>query len=208
MHSSNQQAEKALLRKTALQKRDRLDQEFRIEAALAASAAGAHHEILENLDPGVIVGGYHPIRSEIDPRPLMAELASRGARLCLPVVIDKTKLEFRELVRGASLVDSGFGTVGPDENAAVLSPEFLLMPLSVFDTSGNRIGYGAGYYDRYIEKLIRSGIQPTLLGMAYSVQQAVAVPAEPHDCPLGHIITENGVLVAADAPSDQKEHKQ
>ena len=92
--------------------------------------------------------------------------------------------------------------------AAVVLPTVLLMPLSVFDTSGNRIGYGAGYYDRYIGKLIKSGIQPTLVGMAYSVQQAAAVPAEPHDRPLGHIITENGVLVAADAAPDQKERMQ
>jgi len=58
----------------------------------------------------------------IDPRPLMDEFRKLGARLCLPVVLDKTTIVFRELVRGAELVDTGFGTRGPAEDAEILDP--------------------------------------------------------------------------------------
>ena len=188
---------KSSLRKAALARRDAVPEIDRIEMSLAAAEHGARHPILaESFIPGSVVSGFHPIRSEIDPRPLMAELAKRGARLCLPMVTDKTTIEFRELVRGAPMVDGGFGTVGPDKNAAVLDPEILLVPLSVFDGQGGRVGYGAGFYDRAIEKLIAKGIAPRLLGMAFSLQQVDTVPMEAHDRFLESVITETGIVSA------------
>ncbi|MFD0915261.1 5-formyltetrahydrofolate cyclo-ligase [Pseudahrensia aquimaris] len=194
---NNPTQQKANLRKTALSRRDALAEDARIEASLAAAEFAANYAPLnQEFMPGTVVAGFHPIRSEIDPRPLMATLAARGARLCLPVVTDKTTIIFRELIRGAPMVKTGFGTVGPDENAAVLDPQILLVPLSVFDTRGGRIGYGAGFYDRAIDKLIAKGITPKLIGMAYALQQADEVPMEPHDRFLDAVITEKGVIDA------------
>ena len=68
------------------------------------------------------MSGFLPIRSEVDMRPLMTRLRERGARLCLPVVIDRQTIVFRDLVRGAPLVDTGFGTAGPGEEAEILDP--------------------------------------------------------------------------------------
>ena len=93
------------------------------------------------------------MRSEVDVRPLMFALRENGARLCLPAILDKTTIVFRELVRGAALVDMGFGTAGPGEEAETLDPDIMLVPLAAFDSRGHRIGYGAGYYDRAIERL-------------------------------------------------------
>ena len=73
--------------------------------------------------PGAIVSGFWPIRSEVDVRPLMFALREKGARLCLPAILDKTTIVFRELVRGAPMVDMGFGTAGPGEEAEVLDPD-------------------------------------------------------------------------------------
>ena len=81
---------------------------------------------------------------EIDTRPLMAALAMRGATLCLPVVLNKTTIEFRELVRTAPLVDSGFGTVGPGEDATVLDPQILIVPLSRLRLSRGTHGLWSG----------------------------------------------------------------
>jgi 5-formyltetrahydrofolate cyclo-ligase len=61
-------------------------------------------------------------------------LRARGARLCVPAVVDRQTIEFRELVRGAELVRTGFGTSGPGPDAAILDPQLLLMPLSVILT--------------------------------------------------------------------------
>ncbi|MEM8750563.1 MAG: 5-formyltetrahydrofolate cyclo-ligase [Pseudomonadota bacterium] len=195
--SSSQQGASALkqaLRKQTLSRRDALGEAERIEMSLLAADRGIAAPCFDSDEflPGTIIAGFHPIRSEIDPRPLMAALAARGARLCLPVVLDKTTIEFRELVRGAPLVDCGFGTVGPDESAERLNPTLLLMPLSVFDNHGGRIGYGAGHYDRAIARLIDKGIDPVLIGMGFSAQHTDRVPVEPHDQPLHGMITEFG----------------
>lgn len=180
---------KAALRKLSLARRDAIPLDTRIEASLQACEVGLSTPLLDDVG-GKIIAGYHPIRSEIDPRPLMYDLAARGGRLCLPVVIDKTTIVFRELVRGAVLVDCGFGTVGPGTDAPDLDPDILLMPLSVFDANGGRIGYGAGHYDRAIAKLTASNKTPTLIGMAFSTQEEQTVPLEPHDQTLQAIITE------------------
>lgn len=190
--------QKSTLRKAALQRRDALDPGKRIELSLEAAQHGEKIPLFgdDEFVPGTVVAGFHPIRSEIDPRPFMYELARRHARLCLPVVTSKTTIEFRELVRGAPMISSGFGTVGPDENAEVLDPTIILVPLSVFDLQGGRIGYGGGFYDRAVETLINKGATPKLIGMGFSVQQEDAVPMEPHDRFLDGILTENGYTPA------------
>ncbi len=183
------QIQKAELREQSLKRRDALGIDTRIEKSLDASAHGAKHI---EFNAGTVVSAFFPIRSEIDPRPLMDEFRRFGARLCLPIVQDNTTIVFRELVRGAELVDTGFGTRGPGEDAEVLDPSLLIMPLSVFDNFGGRIGYGAGHYDRAIAKLIDKGIKPRLIGMAFDCQQEAEVPVEPHDQPLDAMLTETG----------------
>ncbi|MBN9270706.1 MAG: 5-formyltetrahydrofolate cyclo-ligase, partial [Mesorhizobium sp.] len=117
------------LRKEALARRDALDEFWRVEIALEM-AETAKAEIA--IEPGQIVSGFWPMRSEVDVRPLMFALREKGARLCLPAILDKTTIVFRELVRGAPMVDMGFGTVGPHEEAEVLDPSVMLVPLAAF----------------------------------------------------------------------------
>ena len=177
------------LRLEALARRDALDPQWRIEASLGmAEAAGA-----VDLPDDPVVSGFWPMRSEVDVRPLMFALRDRGARLCLPAILDKTTIVCRELVRGAQLIDMGFGTAGPDADAAVLEPNFMLVPLAAFDARGHRIGYGGGYYDRAIERLHLAGKNPRLVGIAFDCQQVRAVPDEPHDVILAEILTESGL---------------
>ncbi|TIT54869.1 MAG: 5-formyltetrahydrofolate cyclo-ligase [Mesorhizobium sp.] len=99
----------------------------------------------------------------------------------------------RELVRGAPMVDMGFGTVGPHDEAEVLDPQVMLVPLAAFDARGHRIGYGAGYYDRAIARLVDKGQPPRLIGIAFDCQEVALVPDEPHDMIIPEILTENGL---------------
>ena len=145
------------------------------------------------IEPGAIVSGFWPMRSEVDVRPLMFALRENGARLCLPAILDKTTMVFRELIRGATLVDMGFGTAGPGEEAETLDPSIMLVPLAAFDARGHRIGYGAGYYDRAIELLTRNGHAPRLVGVAFDCQEVPEVPDEPHDVVIPEILTEGGL---------------
>ncbi|WP_208758213.1 5-formyltetrahydrofolate cyclo-ligase [Rhizobium glycinendophyticum] len=181
---------KAALRNERLALRDQIDPAVRLEFGLAmADFAG---EAID-LEPGMVVSGFFPIRSEADIRPLMARLKARGARLCLPVVMDKETIVFRELVTGAELVDTGFGTRGPGPEAEVLDPDLLLVPLSAFDAKGNRIGYGAGHYDRAIARLREKGRNPRLIGIAFDCQEVAEVPDEAHDVRLEAVLTESGL---------------
>ncbi len=178
------------MRQQVLSLRDELSVEQRIDLSLRACelAAGAIE-----FQPGTIISGFWPIRSEIDPRPLMSSLQQLGARLCLPIVIDKHTIVFRELVRGEPLIKAGFGTVGPGPDAELLDPSIMLVPLAAFDEHGGRLGYGAGHYDRAIEKLRNTGSRPVLVGFGFNVQRVGNVPTEAHDQKLDMIITESRV---------------
>ena len=182
--------QKAAIRNERLALRDAMTPETRIEGSLAMVELAGDRIAF---DPGTVISGFWPIRSEADIRPLMAHLRSRGARLCLPVVLDRETIVFRELVGGAPVVKTGFGTTGPGPEAAVLDPDILLVPLSAFDRTGHRIGYGAGHYDRAIDRLKAKGRVPKLIGIAFDCQEVASVPAEPHDVPLDGILTESGL---------------
>lgn len=184
------QAPKNLLRKEALARRDALDPQWRIEAALEM-AETARRKI--GVEPGQVVSGFWPVRSEVDIRPALFALTEAGARLCLPVILDNATIVFRELVRGAPLADAGFGTLGPGPEAAIVDPDLLLVPLAAFDARGHRIGYGAGHYDRAIARLREAGRQPRLIGVAFDCQEVPRVPDEAHDIVLPEILTESGL---------------
>lgn len=123
----------------------------------------------------------------------MDMLRDGGMRLCLPVILDRETIVFRDFARDAQLVKTGFGTAGPDENAAVLEPDILLVPLSAFDGTGQRIGYGAGHYDRAIARLHAKGLNPLLIGIAFDCQEVPSVPAQEHDVALDAVLTESGM---------------
>ena len=108
-------------------------------------------------------------------------------------VLDRETIVFREFVRGADLVRTGFGTSGPGPEAEVLEPDVLIMPLSSFDARGNRLGYGAGHYDRAIARLRAGGKSPLLVGAAFTVQESAALPVQDHDVALDMILTEQGL---------------
>lgn len=180
---------KQQLRAEALARRDALDAQWRIEASLAIAGFGERIGV----EPGAVVSGFWPIRAEVDVRPLMFALRERGARLALPAILDRTTIVFRELVRGAPMVETGFGTFGPGDGAAVLDPSIMLVPLAAFDARGHRIGYGGGYYDRAIERLRDRGIAPRLVGVGFDCQLVPLVPHEGHDAALDDVLTESGL---------------
>lgn len=178
---------KDALRRGALARRGEIPLETRIEKSLDLAAYADRLD----LPAGAVVSGFWPIRDEIDPRPLMSAIRSRGHRLCLPVV-QKPALIFRELLPETPLQSAGFGLHEPGPEAAELEPNVLLVPLAAFDARGHRIGYGAGYYDRTIATLqVKKPLM--LIGVAFSAQEIDRVPDEPHDRPLHWLLTENGL---------------
>jgi 5-formyltetrahydrofolate cyclo-ligase len=177
---------KSDLRTAALAARDALSSDQRAAAAAAIAARGLPVAIA----PGAIVSAYSPIRSEIDPAPLMRALGSQGARLALPAVLARGKaLAFRAWSPGDRLMLGPLGILEPSPAAAEVVPDILLVPLAAFDRLGHRIGYGAGHYDFTLAHLRK--VKPvTTIGLAFAAQEIDAVPALQHDERLDYVLTE------------------
>ena len=177
---------KADLRAAALAARDALSEAQRADAAQAIALRG----LPIDLAPGAVVAGYSPIRSEIDPVPLMRALAGKGARLALPAVMARGKsLAFRAWAAGDRLMLGPLGILEPSPAAAEVIPDIMLVPLAAFDRAGHRIGYGAGHYDFTLAHLRK--MKPiAAIGVAFAVQEIETVPALPHDVALDYVLTE------------------
>src|ERR1700676_2470230 len=181
---------KADLRAAALAARDALSSEHRAAAAQAIASRGLPFEIR----PGAVVAGYSPIRSEIDPAPLMRELAAKGAHLALPVIAARGQaLRFRAWSPNDKLMQGPLGILEPSPAAAEIVPDIVLVPLAAFDRSGHRIGYGAGHYDRTLAQL-RKSKAVTAIGVAFAAQGVEAVPALSHDVALDYVLTDTQVF--------------
>ncbi|MCL5775392.1 5-formyltetrahydrofolate cyclo-ligase [Limibaculum sp. FT325] len=165
-------------------------------ASGAATAAAAAAQAF--LDAGFaagarVIAGYRPIRTEIDPTPLMAALAARGHRLCVPVIEGEgLPLRFREWHPGCAMVAGAFGAEVP-ANGDWLTPDLLIAPLVAYDRACWRLGYGGGFYDRTLAMLRPLG-PVAAVGLAYAAQEVAAVPHEVTDQPLDAVVTEAGVI--------------
>lgn len=190
--------DKPTLRRRMMALRDALPAGQRIEASLAIADQA---DAALRFEPGTVIGAFLPIGSEVDPRPLMARLQDRGARLALPCIVGGD-LVFRELRRGAELVPQGFGTHGPGEDAPELDPALLLVPMLAFDRRCGRIGYGKGFYDRAIARLETRLGRIETTGLAFDAQEVPEVPMEGSDRFLDRIVRESGVLVPSASAVD------
>jgi 5-formyltetrahydrofolate cyclo-ligase len=181
---------KAALRREATARRDALPAEKRTAAAEAIAARPFPLAIA----PGTIVSGFMPLKSEINPLPLMRKLAGQGARLALPVVAGRGKpLIVREWNFGEPLATGVWGIREPKPEAAEVDPDILLVPLLAFDRAGRRIGYGAGYYDLTLAQL-RARKPVIAAGLAFAAQEVANIPATPRDARLDLVLTEREVL--------------
>lgn len=176
--------EKAALRRRCLASRRRI----------AGAGEALRDVILRELPPpaGSVIGGFWPMGSEIDTRPLLEALLARGHVIVLPVTPPRGHpLMFRRWSPGTVMARGPMGTQHPASGAAVM-PEWLVVPLLAFDRSGARLGYGGGYYDRTLALLGGA----TAIGVAYAEQEILQVPTGPHDVRLHAIATEQGVTRA------------
>ncbi len=183
-------AAKAAFRAAALSRREGLSASFREEAS--RRIAEYVLDFLQTRKPNC-VSAYWPIRSEVDPRPILEALAGSGTQLALPR-LDLGRMTFRAWTWGESIVAGGFGLSEPSAKAQILRPDIVLTPLAVFDCHGGRLGYGKGYYDGALAELEQTG--PIIaVGLAFCIQETDQVPSEPHDRRLDAVVTEAGPIL-------------
>ena len=142
--------------------------------------------VLPHLLGAAIVAGYHPLKDEVSPYPVLDRLGP-GQRAVLPWFLDR---DARMLFREAPAVEpSPWGVLQPAGSAKALAPDIVLVPLVAADRSGARIGHGKGHYDRALSHLREAGPVFTI-GIAGEPQILdEPIPADPWDVPLDAIAT-------------------
>jgi 5-formyltetrahydrofolate cyclo-ligase len=165
----------------------------------AAESLAAHLRQIPGLTRTGFVAGYWAVRGEL---PLHALLAPAPVfTYCLPVLTPERALKFAPWKFGDEVIPNGFGIPEP-AHAEQLEPaalDVVLLPLVAFDRRGNRLGSGAGYYDRSFE-FLRERVRPAkplLVGVAYGFQEVEALHVQPWDVPLDLIATERELIRVA-----------
>lgn len=188
--ASDTQNRKAELRSVALTLRDALPPTMR----QAAAEAIAKRPLPVAVTPGIIVSAFSPVKTEINPMPLLRKFAEAGCRLALPCIAGRGHpLIMRAWDFGAPMESGQWGIREPAADAVEVEPDIVIVPLAAFDRAGHRIGYGAGYYDMTLAAL-RAAKKVIAIGIAFAAQEIAAVPATERDERLDFVLTEREVI--------------
>lgn len=143
--------------------------------------------LLARFAPGVTVSSYVPIGSEADPTAIAFAASERGCSIVLPHVTSReSPVRFFRWEPDHPLIDGPLGLRQPSDDAPEVEPDIVLTPLLAFDGAMNRLGQGAGHYDRVFERLPNAW----RIGIAWSVQRVEALATDPWDMPLHGVVTE------------------
>ena len=138
------------------------------------------------------IGGYYPSNYEIDDLDILDLLEKKNFKVSLPIIKKENQMNFYSWSRNDPLKINKFGIPEP-VSFKIFYPDILLVPLVAYDVSLNRLGYGGGYYDRYIEKIEK--VKKVLkIGLAFSFQKISSIPINQYDKRLDFIVTEKEIL--------------
>ena len=138
------------------------------------------------------IGGYYPSNYEIDDLDILDLLEKKNFKVSLPIIKKDNQMNFYSWSRNDPLKINKFGIPEP-VSSKIFYPDILLVPLVAYDVSLNRLGYGGGYYDRYIEK-IEKVKKVVKIGLAFSFQKISSIPINQYDKRLDFIINEKEIL--------------
>ena len=141
---------------------------------------------LARLSAGMTVASYVPMQGEADPSPFARAAVEAGCVIALPHVVRRDlPMRFLAWATEAALIAGPFGLHQPSEDAAELAPDIILTPLVGFDRQGNRIGQGAGYYDR----AFAAHPGAWRIGIALALQEVAGIEPDAWDVPLHAVAT-------------------
>ena len=141
--------------------------------------------------------GYAPIGAEIDILPLLREAEHDGKRVALPRTHGAGIMTFHYVSSWEALTVSSYGIREPSAEAPLYTggAALCLVPALAFDGEGYRIGYGGGYYDRFL-----AAHEVTAIGVIYRELLRPHLPHEAHDRPVAAIATEDGIFTIPQEP--------
>ena len=126
------------------------------------------------------LGFYYPINFEIDIVKVISKIKIKNLKVYLPVVEKNNSMSFREWKSSEPFYVNRFGILEPNKNNKKVKPQVVIVPLVAYDQNKNRLGYGRGFYDRFLNK-ISNQKKVLSLGMAFSFQRVKKIPTEKHD---------------------------
>ena len=138
------------------------------------------------------IGGYYPSNYEIDDLEILDVLDKQNFKILLPIVKKNNQMNFYSWSKKDPLKVNKFGIPEP-VSSKILYPDILLVPLVGYDKNLNRLGYGGGFYDRYIEKIDKIK-KVTKIGLAFSYQKITSIPINQYDKKLDFIVTEKEIV--------------
>ena len=138
------------------------------------------------------VGGYYPCNHEIDDLDILNFLRNKKANISLPIIKENNQMDFFEWTNKDPLKINKYGIAEPIFGKKIY-PDIIFVPLVAYDDNLNRLGYGGGFYDRYLEKV--SKIKKIFkIGLGFSYQEIKKVPINKYDKKLDLIITEKKII--------------
>lgn len=140
----------------------------------------------------ILIGGYYPVNNEIDDIQILKELNKRNYKTSLPIIKSNFEMDFYSWCYFETLKINKFGIPEPHKKKKIY-PDVILVPLVAFDSNLNRLGYGGGYYDRFILKL-ENKKKILKIGLAFSFQKIKKIPILKYDKKLDYIVTEKFLL--------------
>ena len=141
---------------------------------------------------GKIIGGYYPYNYEIDVMKILEKLERLNYLITLPKIKKNSQMDFFHWSIKDPLTINRYGIPEPVSNQNEY-PDVLLVPIVAYDKNLNRIGYGGGFYDRYINK-IKKRKKTITIGLAYSFQEVKKISMNKYDVKLDFIVTEKGFI--------------
>ena len=142
----------------------------------------------------IIIAGYYPSNYEVDILNFLKKASKKKFRIALPIIRPSNTIIFKSWIFEEPLYVNKFGILEPKNSQKTIIPDLIMVPLVAFDKQLNRIGYGKGYYDRSLQKIIKNKKRAVSLGIAYSFQQCTKIPVNKHDFRLDYIFTERGII--------------
>lgn len=183
------------MRREMLSKRQQMS-----EATMAEAARAAATRLLQLIDGRRAVMLYSPFRNELGTWPAARRLESMDCAIVLPVTDRQARRITPALVQSIdSLVPGAYGILEPAAGKyTALDPaelDAVVVPGACFDLAGYRIGYGGGYYDRFLPRLRADCLT---IGFGYDWQVVPELRPDPWDQPLSHLITDCRTIALAE----------
>lgn len=190
--------DKASLRKELLLRRDSIPPEVR---KVKNSAIHSAFFALDEIENAATLFFFASFRSEVDTTEMIRHALAAGKRVILPKVVAEGRLALYQIMSTDELLPGFMGIPEPSESSGLLCSindvEVVIIPGACYDETGNRVGYGGGYYDRLLAEIDNA---VPIIAPAYEEQIVAEVPAEPHDRKVNIIVTDRRIIRCVTGP--------